>query len=240
MSKLKFENVKEEIEKENWSLISTSYSNLKTDLEMKCPNGHLNVFSLERWRRGHKCPICEQNPYNNIKNVATKKEGYRILGFDQATITSGWAVFDDETLVNYGKWTSQGNSSPERIALTKGWVAAMIQKWNPDLIVFEDIQLQKFGNNEEGVLTFKKLAHLQGVLENYCYEVGRPYKIVPVATWRNFNEIKGKSRTERKKNAQIKIKRHYDVNVSQDEADAILISRYAAHEKAKHKLISFI
>jgi hypothetical protein len=27
----------------------------------------------------------------------------------------------------------------------------------------------------DAVLTFKKLAHLQGVLKNYCYELGLPY-----------------------------------------------------------------
>ena len=41
--------------------------------------------------------------------------------------------------------------------------------WKPDLVIFEDIQLQVFDGGEQ-VITFKKLAHLQGVLKNYCYE----------------------------------------------------------------------
>jgi hypothetical protein len=40
------------------------------------------------------------------------------------------------------------------------------------------------------------------------------YKVVPPATWRAASQIKGKSRIEKKKNAQIKVKSFYDVSVS--------------------------
>jgi hypothetical protein len=32
---------------------------------------------------------------------------------------------------------------------TKSWVANMIQMWKPDLVIFEDIQLQKNERGEE-------------------------------------------------------------------------------------------
>jgi hypothetical protein len=57
------------------------------------------------------------------------------------------------------------------------------------------------GGESAAVTTYKKLAHLQGVLKNYCYENGVPYLIVPPATWRNFSNIKGKNRTDRKRSA---------------------------------------
>lgn len=114
----------------------------------------------------------------------------------------------------------------------------MAEKWKPDQIVFEDIQLQTF-NGEEQVLTYKKLAHLQGVLFNYCHEMKIPFIVVPAATWRNYSEIKGKTRTDRKKNAQLKIKRFYDVSVTQDEADAILIGRWAAYKIKATQVIEF-
>lgn len=120
----------------------------------------------------------------------------------------------------------------------------MIQNWQPDQVVIEDIQLQKFksSNGMEGdaVVTFKKLAHLQGALKNYFYEIGIPYKVVPPATWRAYSDVKGANRTDKKKNAQIKIKRFYDISVTQDEADAILIGRWAAHEHKANDVISFI
>lgn len=239
MKKLNYEDVKQEVEQLNWKLLSPIYTNLKEDMSFQCPEGHINYYSLERWRRGHICVTCKNNPYANMKTAPIKKEGYRILAFDQASITSGWVIFDDERLISYGKWSSEGTHSTERIGQTKYWVASMIEKWKPDLLVFEDIQLQKFGNGNEAVVTYKKLAHLQGVLKNLAFETGIPYKIVPPATWRAHSQIKGKNRTDRKKNAQIKIKELYDVSVSQDEADALLIGRWAVNEHLKNEMIDF-
>lgn len=115
----------------------------------------------------------------------------------------------------------------------------MLNSWNPDMVVLEDIQLQKFGNGDEAVLVFKKLAHLQGVLKNYLYEMNYDYKVVPSSTWRSLSQVKGKSRTEKKKSAQLIIKNLYDVSVTQDEADAILIARWGAEEHKKNDIIMF-
>ena len=239
-NKLKFEDIKKDIESQGWKLNQDEYINLKTDLQVICPEGHDCFVSYEKWRRGSfECPICKQNQYYKSDNIAVKKNGYRILAFDQASITSGWAVFDGEVLVKYGKWSSEGTHSTERIAKTKYWVASMIQKWNPDEVVFEDIQLQKFGEGNEAVLTFKKLAHLQGVLKNYCYENQILYSIVSSATWRAHVEIKGKTRQDKKKSAQLKVKRFYDISVTQDEADAILLGRYGAYAHKSTEIIEF-
>lgn len=114
----------------------------------------------------------------------------------------------------------------------------MIEQWKPNLVVFEDIQLQKgeFGDN---VLVFKKLAHLQGVLKNYCYENGIPYKIVAPATWREHSDVKGKQRTDKKRSAQLKVEHFYNVKASQDESDAILIARWAAAQNTQNDIIKF-
>lgn len=223
--------------------MSTEYVNLKTDLEIICPEGHTNYVSYEKWRRGnYECPICKQNPFAKAEANVTKKKGYRILAFDQASITSGWSVFDNEELIGYGKWSSDGSKSTERIAKTKYWIASMIKKWKPDEVIFEDIQLhsfQKNGMTGDAVITFKKLAHLQGVLKNYCYEMGLPYQVVPPATWRAYSEVKGKERTDKKRSAQLIVKKYYDVSVTQDEADALLIGRWAAAQHKKTEIIMF-
>lgn len=242
-STIKISNVKEEIEKIGWELISTEYVNLTTDLEVKCPENHLNLVSFKKWRTGkYECPICKQNEYYKPSGAATQKKGYRILAFDQASITSGWSVFDQDKLISYGKWSSDGKDSIERIGQTKGWFASSILKWKPDKVILEDIQLQKFtATNGEGdaVLTYKKLAHLQGVLMNYLYENQIDFQVVSPSTWRNYSEIKGKTRTDKKKNAQLKVKKLYDVSVTQDEADAILIGTWGAAQHKRNEIIEF-
>lgn len=243
-SKIKFEDVKQDIEKDGWTLVSTVYTNLKTDLQVICPEGHECAVSYDKWRKGFKCPICEQNQFYKTDETAVKKTGYRFLVFDQASITSGWAVFDGETLIKYGAHTSDGSSSTEKIAKTKYWVASMIEKWNPDEVIIEDIQLQKGTNAETfdgdmGVTTYKKLAHLQGVLCNYFYEKKIPFKVAAPATWRTHSDVKGRYRTDKKKSAQLRVKKFYDVTVSEDEADAILIGRWAAHAYGSSRIIEF-
>ena len=239
-SRIKFDEVKESVEQAGWKLVSETYQNLKADLIALCPQGHENHFTYDEWRKGRViCKICEKASIKKVNEKPSRKSGYRILAFDQASITSGWAVFDDNTLVNYGKWTSNGTHSTQRISLTKAWFASMIDEWHPDEVILEDIQLQKFGEQGEAVTTYKKLAHLQGVLKNYCYENGIPYKIVPPATWRTHVALKGRTRSDQKRNAQLKVQALYDVNVTQDEADAILIGRWATSEHKNNDTIIF-
>lgn len=237
MSRLTYEEVRQEIEKRGWELISTSYNNLDSDLDLKCPAGHFNVFSLKQWRHC-ECPTCKENPFYNMDTKPVKKKGFRVLALDQATITSGWAVLDDNELIKYGKYTTKGNHSTERIAQTKGFVASLIQKWNPSLVALEDIQLQRYTSGD-GVLTFKKLAHLQGVLKNYCYECGIPFVIVSSNTWRSVTGVQGRTRVDRKKSAQLLILDAYDVAVSEDEADAVLIGKWAAETQKPNEIINF-
>lgn len=207
-------------------------------MNFKCPNDHENYYTMEYWRRHKECPICKSNKYYQMNDSAPRSNGFRILAFDQASITSGWSVYDNDELVKFGNWTSDGSHSTDRIMKTKRWVANMIQTWKPNLVVLEDIQLQKFDGGEQ-VLTYKKLAHLQGVLENYCYENGYIYKVVPPATWRAYNNVKGKTRQDKKRSAQLLVKSLYDLNVTQDEADAVLIGRWAANDRKRTATITF-
>lgn len=240
MGKIKYEDVKANIEEKGWQLLSTSYHNLKSELELKCPEQHLCYTTYEKFRNNNFiCPICEQNKYYKMEESFQKKKGFRTLAFDQASITSGWSLFDEQELISYGKHTSDGNKSTERIANTKYWFVSMIKKAKPDKVILEDIQLQQFGSGNENVLTFKKLAHLQGVLKNYLFENGIPYEIVHQATWRAYSKIKGKSRADQKKSAQLKVKELYDISVDNDTADAILIGKWGAAQHKKSEIIEF-
>ena len=173
-----------------------------------------------------------------MNDSAPKSKGFRILAFDQASITSGWSVFDDDEMVKFGHWTSDGSHSTDRIMKTKQWVASMIQMWKPDLVIFEDIQLETWDGQQQ-VVTFKKLAHLQGVLKNYCFENGHVYKIVPPATWRSYSKVKGRTKTDKKASAQMIVKDLYDINATQDEADAILIGRWAVNDRKQNAIVWF-
>lgn len=234
MSKFKIEDIKKEMEERNWKLLSEKYINLDTELEMICPENHKVYLTYRKWRVYHECPICRKNPLKSseMKVVPKKSGSTRILAFDQATGISGWSVFDDKELIQCGTFKTNQATSAERIEAVRQWVASMIEMWQPDRVAIEDIQLQQFGakngDNIEGVTTYKVLAHLQGVLINFFFINNIKYDIIHAATWRSYCEIKGRTRSDKKRSAQLLIKEWYDASVSQDEADAICIGKYEA------------
>lgn len=203
----------------------------------ECPNGHQNYYTYDHWRKHRECPICKSNKYFAMNDKAPKRKGFRILAFDQATETSGWSVFDDQELVKFGVFNSGGSNHADKVSKTKAWFASMLQMWKPDQVILEDIQLQE-KDGVRNVVVYKKLAHLQGVLENYCYDNGYIYKIVPPSTWRE-GRVKGRSREEKKISAQIIIADRYGVKVSQDEADAIMIGEWAVADNKVNKRIVY-
>lgn len=246
MAKLKIEDVKADIESKGWKLLSTSYKNLDTELELECPEGHKVFKNYKSLRRNYECPICKKNPYKNCESIVIPKKNansFRILALDQATIITGWAIFDDKKLIKYGVFSvNEKFDKPNRISILREWLINMIDSTEPDLVILEDIQLQDFekkfpgqkGKNDfVGVTTFKVLAELLGTLENAIYSSQIPYKIVHSATWRAGVKVTGRSRSDKKKSAQMLVKKWYDVQVSEDEADAICIGKYGSMEFKK-------
>jgi Holliday junction resolvasome RuvABC endonuclease subunit len=245
MARFNINDLKEEFKSLNWELISDKYINLSSQLEMICPEGHTIYMSYEKFRKNHICPICARKQLDLKENIETKpkKKGVaRTLALDQATHVSGWSIYDNTDLIKYGTFTTKKNDDIDyRILQVKNYLINMIDFWKPDKVILEDIQLQQFGpkssNNIEGVTTYKGLAKLQGVLINTLIEYGIEYSVVHTGTWRESCGIKGKSRTDRKKSAQLIVKDIYNVNVTQDEADAICIGLYATQKKNKNDTI---
>lgn len=241
--KFKIEDIRKEMEDRGWKLLSEQYHNLDTELEMICPENHKVYLTYRKWRVYHECPICSKNPLKSseMKVVPKKSGATRILAFDQATNVSGWSVFDNKDLIQCGVFQSNQATSIEKIESVRQWAASMIEMWQPDRVVIEDIQLQQFGtkngDNIEGVTTYKTLAHLQGVLLNFFYINNIKYDIVHAATWRSYCGVKGRSRTDKKRSAQLLIKEWYDTSVSQDEADAICIGKYEAEQNYNNNVM---
>lgn len=230
MSKIKIEDIRAELISQGWELISQSYTNLDTEMQFRCAEGH-NVYSTwKKMRSELKCPICEQNVYNikDTKIISKPKGAKRVLAFDQASRLSGWAIFDDKQLVKYGKIEFQGEEI-ERYHQIKEWFISMIKMWDCDFVAIEGIQYQEnHGGTKMGVTVFQTLARLQGILLETAYNLGVESFVCPTNTWRAHCGVKGKSRTDKKKSMQLLVKQWYDVSLSNDEADAVGIGKYVA------------
>lgn len=138
MSTINIYSVSNALEAEGWKLISETYKNLKTPLEMQCPAGHKQEQTFENWRKHKICDICMAgDPYKVKKNKVPKKdtETQRILALDAATSITGYAIYDNKVLVDYGTFkTSASLPAVERINNVKNWLRAALKEWEPDFV----------------------------------------------------------------------------------------------------------
>ena len=146
-----------------------------------------------------------------------------ILALDQASRTSGWAVFQNDQLIASGTFTFDDDFIPKRLVKIRNKVISLINQYNIDKIILEDIQLQEQINN---VATYKVLAEVLGVLEELCSELKIPHEIVHSQTWKSTLGIKGRERATQKRNAQAFVEKLYSIKASQDESDAICIGTH--------------
>lgn len=145
-----------------------------------------------------------------------------ILGFDQASFITGFAYAENEGVVDFGTISvSKKMDLLERISVTKQNVGTLIEKYNPDIILLEDTQLQR------NPLTFKALSKLLGILEMYVIEQNIPCVVIPCNEWREGLGIKGKNREQKKQNAIRYVKEVLGLELTDDNmAEAICIVEY--------------
>ena len=153
-----------------------------------------------------------------------------ILALDQASRTSGFAVFQEDQLIASGVFTFDDDNFPLRLVKIRNKVISLIEQYNINKILLEDIQLQGQTNNVE---TYRKLAEVRGVLSELACEMKIPHEIIHSQTWKSTLDIKGRDRTTQKRNAQAYVAATYGKKVSQDESDAICIgSHYIKSNKS--------
>lgn len=147
-----------------------------------------------------------------------------LLALDQSSQTSGYSVFTDGKLTDYGKFTFDDSDVGHRLTKIRNKVISLIDQYNITEVGFEDIQLQTglAGN----VQTFKVLAEVYGIIHQLLDEKKIPYQVIPSVTWKSTLGIKGKNRQEQKKNAQLWVINTYNQKPTQDECDAICIGEH--------------
>lgn len=222
--KYNIEKINEELLKYNWVCLSQEYKNLDSQLLFKCPYGHSVQSSFRRIRENRICPVCmrERLKTKEFKNTKKKKGEYRILALDQATHTSGYAVFNNKNLIDYGSYVASGDDDIERSVDVKQWMISLIDQYEIDFVGLEGIQYQ----STVGVTTFETLARLQGILAATCVEEKIHYKIVSTNTWRLHCGVKGRTRPDKKRSMQMLVKEWFNLKPTEDECDAIGIGKY--------------
>lgn len=148
----------------------------------------------------------------------------RLLALDQASKVTGWAIFEDGELKSYGKISLDDPNTDIRLVQLRQSIQTLVADYNIDEVIFEDIQQQN--NVANNVQTFKVLAEVYGVVSELLQELQIPHSTVLAASWKSTLGIKGRTRAEQKKNAQLYVEQNYDIHVIQDIADAVCIGTH--------------
>lgn len=233
MSKITIENINEELKQYGWKCKSTEYKNLDSELIFLCEEGHEVYSTWKKIRNRRDCPRCKDKKLKEqvFKAEPKAKNIKRVLALDQASYITGWSIYDNNKLIRYGTFKTNLSNEVARYSAIKTWVLSMLNNWSPDLVAIEGIQFQEESSgNKMGVTVFQGLARLQGILMETCFSEKQDYIVCPTNTWRHHCGVKGIKRADKKRSMQMIAKQWYDVTVSDDEADAIGIGKYASDQ----------
>lgn len=237
MAKLTQDQIALEIESKGYKVIDTShYENLDSDIIIECNKGHRIVTNLKSFRHpSFECPYCAAKEFKMEKpHGVPLKHGYRIIAFDQATENMGMSMYEDGKLIYYDLFRFNDGLLINRLVKIQELLEkVVIPVWQPDFLIFEDIQQQ--GPN---IVTYKILSMLLGICEVTAKKFNIEYDVVPSSVWRSTVGIvgRGTSRVQQKQFAIDKVKQLLGVIVTDDVAEAILIGKYATTKKKNVKL----
>lgn len=157
------------------------------------------------------------------------------LALDQALQTTGWAIFENDKLINHGHFSIPANKPIEQrlLSIMKN-LSELENQFEFGNIFFEDIQSQQ---NKE---TYKKLAYVQAAIMIWCYNTGHKFTILSPSHWRSVLKDKykisfGRARVEQKKAAQDLVRQQFNFEATEDECDAICIGLAGLIESQKTK-----
>lgn len=150
-----------------------------------------------------------------------------ILALDQATHTTGYTILKDGKICKVSHFDCIGTDLGVRLEQLRNNIIKLINEYNIDEVVFEDIQLQDVnGSKEKGITTFKMLAEAFGVVHELLTELKIDYSIAQPIKWKAHFKIAGKGRAQEKKMSQAYALNTHGIKCTEDEADSLCIAMY--------------
>lgn len=147
----------------------------------------------------------------------------RILGLDTSTTSTGYAVLDNNKLISYGTIkTPKKADLIDKIIYIEEHIKQIIKAKEVEFIVIEDLAVTRSASTTKA---------LSGLLYDLLVEFRKRELLVVQARpseWRKVCKIKGKCRKELKANAIQHVKDIYNIDVNDDEADAICIAEFGS------------
>lgn len=186
--------------------------------------------------------MAERGPY--AARAGGDYAGMVIMGIDASTTSTGWSVFRDKQLIDYGCIKPTGKDWRERLICQEEYISAIVDKYSPDFVAMEDVPLSSNSN---------KILVILGAVQGFFYGIFAHYKI-PVnfiipSTWRSpiglfSGDRAGTTRKEMKRKSIEKANELFGLNLQwvsmnsskndDDISDAILIGYYEVWRRIRN------
>ena len=235
--KMEYNQISHELREKQLKLKSdySDYSSVNSPIIVECINGHEIHTTLKTVRlKNFTCSQCVGTATKGkhvFTTVVPQKTGYRVIGFDNASHNMGVAIFDNGKLVYYNLLTFNQGTAIQRLNKIRDTLENQILPlWEPDIIQIEDIQ------HQTSYATYEVLVKLKGVFEMACDRFGIELKRTRSSTWRSHFAINHRKREDDKKAAIQTIKDMYNIDTTDDVAEAILIAKYRSDLLNKGKV----
>lgn len=165
----------------------------------------------------------------------------RVLAFDSSSKACGWSIFDNGTLVAFGRHLQSGDGHGERLMSFREWALRMFAEWEPHLVIYE-APYQGRMRNTFGVLS-KYVAMIEAAhFQHYGEEIREGAAVPAHLVKKLIGAKKGKDHEANKKIVLLMVNQEFGLSlkfkandttkaVSQDDdADAIALN-WAWHLK---------
>lgn len=156
----------------------------------------------------------------------------KILSLDLSTKSSGWAIFDNGILITSGCITASSTDLLKRINIMIDELKKVVEQYQPDKVIAEEVRPE---NGMQNLKTHRALMWLQGGIALMLYDYNKKLEIELIypSSWRAAIGIKtgrGIKRTSLKEKDIQFVKENYNLDVNDDEADAICIGYASSHD----------
>lgn len=155
------------------------------------------------------------------------------LALDLSTKSTGWAVFQDGTIIDYGFITATSTDLVVRIQKIVIGLKPIIEKYRPTEVIVEEVRPPQ--ESRQNLQTHRALMWLQGAVGILIHEIDKKIKMhyIYPSEWRSACGIKTGPKVLRETQKKYDIDfvhKNFGISVNDDVADAIGIG-YGYNQK---------
>ena len=126
-----------------------------------------------------------------------------VMGIDASTTSTGWSIFNNNKLVDYGVIKPKGENWRERLENQGPLISKIIEKYKPEKVYMEDVPLSVAGGIKTGIILGAVQGFVYGLFSSYSIKI----LFVSPTNWRSkvgiFNGKRNGTKREALKKASI-------------------------------------